>query len=198
MPGQATLPRFAGNVTLRRLSGADLPAFQAYRNDPEVGRYQGWSPLTDEGAAAFLAEMSTAPLWRPGAWTQIGIAASRDQRLGGDIGLFLSSDARQAEIGFTVCRADPGSGMASAAVREAIGLVFSHTAVDEILGITDARNAASIRLLQRVGMRKVIARNTTFRAEACVELVYRVTRAEAQRTPAWGHAPSRAAVPDSQ
>jgi RimJ/RimL family protein N-acetyltransferase len=46
------LPRGGGNCLLRRLSAEDLLLFQAYRSDPEVGRYQGWEPM-DDAVAAF-------------------------------------------------------------------------------------------------------------------------------------------------
>ena len=43
---------------LRRLTPADLPAFQAYRHDAHVGLYQGWEPQSDLDASQFLADMS--------------------------------------------------------------------------------------------------------------------------------------------
>jgi aminoglycoside 6'-N-acetyltransferase len=82
---------FAGGQ-LRRLRASDLPAFQAYRSMPELGRYQGWSPLADAQALAFLAEMADAPLFTPGQWVQLGIAATDADRLVGDVGLYLSAD----------------------------------------------------------------------------------------------------------
>jgi hypothetical protein len=45
---------------LRRLRTSDLAAFQAYRSIPEIGRFQGWSPMSEAEAVAFLADRSTA------------------------------------------------------------------------------------------------------------------------------------------
>ena len=45
------LPRHGQRITLRRLSLADLEAFQAYRSDPIVGLYQSWTPLSQDAAA---------------------------------------------------------------------------------------------------------------------------------------------------
>ena len=42
---------------LRRLGVGDLAAFQAYRLDPELGRYQGWSPMSPAEATDFLSAM---------------------------------------------------------------------------------------------------------------------------------------------
>jgi ribosomal-protein-alanine N-acetyltransferase len=165
---------------LRRLSVTDLVAFQAYRGDAELGRYQGWSAMPDPEARAFLDEMNAAPLFRPGEWAQIGIAEPRSLALLGDIGLYLAEDSRHAEIGFTLARHAQHRGLATAAVREAVQLVFAFTAVERVVGITDARNHASIALLGRIGLSKVGERTVAFRGEACVECVYAVARADSQ------------------
>jgi RimJ/RimL family protein N-acetyltransferase len=176
MPSVDPLPHFANGVTLRRLTAADLVAFQGYRHDREVGQYQGWSATPDAEAIAFLTEMSTVALFEPGKWCQIGISESGNLCLIGDIGLYLSHDGHHAEIGFTLRHQSQGLGLGTTAVREAIKLVFAHTGVDRVLGITDERNAPSIRLLERVGMRSGEARSATFRGEPCVEHVYVISR----------------------
>lgn len=177
--GPAATPQlpqpFQGGL-LRRLRTGDLSAFQAYRSIPELGRYQGWSPLTDGAAAAFLAEMSTAPLFSLGEWVQLGIAEPDTDRLVGDIGLFVSADGLTGEIGFTLAPAAQGRGIATAAVRQALQLLFRVTPVQRVFGITDSRNAASIRLLMRVGFRHQESRSTSFRGEPCVEEVYVLAR----------------------
>ena len=170
------LPRTAGSVVLRRLAPADLRAFQAYRHDTELGQYQGWAATPDDEAREFLGHMSRAKLLQPGVWCQIGIAESSSLKLIGDIGLLLASDTLLAEIGFTLRRQSQGHGLATAAVQEAIALVFERTRAEKIVGITDARNVSSVRLLERVGMRRVDTRRATFRGEPCMEYVYAVGR----------------------
>lgn len=181
------LPSIGARVQLRRLGIADLPAFQAYRHDAELGRYQGWLPQTDVQAQAFLDAMSRAPLLAPGAWVQLGIADCRDDALIGDIGLCVSSTGDRAEIGFTLRASSQGRGLASEAVMAAIQLVFEATAVARIVGITDARNFASIRLLERVGMRRASSGPAEFRGGGCIEHVHELSRptpaAEGQRRP---------------
>jgi RimJ/RimL family protein N-acetyltransferase len=115
-------------------------------------------------------------LFQPGKWCQIGIADSGSLALLGDIGLFVASDGRHVEIGFTLRRQSQGHGIATTAVREAINLVFEHTEAERVLGITDARNMPSIRLLERVGMRKAESRSAMFRGESCLEHIYAMSR----------------------
>jgi RimJ/RimL family protein N-acetyltransferase len=171
-----SLPRFGKRVTLRRLDLPDLPDFQVYREDADVGRYQGWTGMSDAEALEFLAEMNGAVLFEPGKWCQIGIAEPTGGRLIGDIGVFISFDGHSAEIGFTLNPRGQGQGLASAAVSEAIKLVFEQTAVDRLIAVTDARNSPSIALLERIGMRRSESRNAVFRGEACFELVYVLAR----------------------
>jgi RimJ/RimL family protein N-acetyltransferase len=127
-------------------------------------------------ALEFLAEMSSAVLFEPGKWCQIGIAESNGGRLIGDIGVFISFDGQSAEIGFTLNPRVQGQGLASAAVSEAIKLVFEQTAVDRLIADTDARNTPSIALLERIGMCRSESRKAVFRGEDCIELVYVLAR----------------------
>lgn len=163
-------------MKLRRLEPADLAEFQAYRNDPDVGRWQGWLPSTDAQALAFLNEMAAVPLFRPGQWTQLAIADEQTGQLLGDLGVYVSADGQEAEFGFTLARAAQGQGIASAAVCEAIALVFDQTPVARIHAQTDARNTACVRLLERLGAPLLQRIATEFRSEPCVELRYELAR----------------------
>jgi ribosomal-protein-alanine N-acetyltransferase len=175
-PAESPLPRLARPALLRRLRASDLAAFHAYRSDPVVCRYQSWLPMPESEASAFIAEMEAAPLFQPGQWAQLAIARAEDDALVGDLGLFVAGDLSSAEIGFTLSAAAQGRGYAAAAAAAAIKLLFELTAVPRVVGITDARNAASVRVLERVGMSRVEAREVVFKGEPCVEWVYSIGR----------------------
>lgn len=166
------LPRHFTGGSLRRLRPDDLAAFQAYRAIPELGRYQGWTPMAEADALAFLTRMNSASLFSPGDWIQLGIAAPITDRLIGDIGLFLAADGQTAEIGFTLEPDSQGRGIAIVAVREALHLLFTGTKVEQVLGITDTRNIASHRLLERVGFQWQEDRDILFRGAPCSEKIY--------------------------
>lgn len=177
------LPRAGDRVVLRRLRRDDLRAFQAYRHDPEVGRYQGWSPQPDAEAAAFLGEMAGVAIFPAGDWAQLAIADRATGALIGDVGVCVAADGGSAEIGFTLARASQGRGLAAEAVGAAIRLVFDRTEVARVVAVTDARNGAAIRLLERLGMRRVASAPATFRGEPCVEHTYVAPRPEADEAP---------------
>ncbi|MDA7427501.1 GNAT family N-acetyltransferase [Primorskyibacter aestuariivivens] len=146
------LPVRGERVVLRRMAEGDLDRFLAYRSDPEVARYQSWEVMDRDRARGFLAHCAVVtPLLRPGHWVQIAVASSHDDRLLGDMGLFLSEDGTLAELGITLSRDAQGQGRAIEAMRLACDLVFGHTQAQRILGIADIRNAASLTLLQRAG-----------------------------------------------
>jgi len=170
------LPREFSGGRLRRLRPTDRVAFQAYRSIPELGCYQGWSPMSEAEALDFLAEMNQAPLFAPGQWVQLGIAEPESDSLVGDIGLYLSSDGNTGEVGFTLQPSAQGHGIAGRAVREALQLLFSATKASCVLGITDERNLPSIRLLERLGFQYLENRRVVFRGEPCSEKVYALSR----------------------
>lgn len=176
-PLAEVLPRHTPRVTLRRLAVSDLDAFHAYRSDAEVGRYQGWTPMTREQAQAFLAEMSTAEFCPDEAWFQLAIAERASGRLIGDIGICVhAGDDAHAEIGFTLAPQAQHRGLGTEAVGAAVAMLFERRAITRVVGITDARNLASLRLLERIGMSQVQTLQTVFRGEPCTELLCELRR----------------------
>ena len=165
-----------GRVILRRLTPADLVRFQAYRHDAEVGLYQGWEPVSDQAAIQFLEDMSHALMFPFGAWVQLGIADQQTNDLIGDVGVCVSADGKEAEIGFTLAREAQGSGLGTEAVRELIGLIFIQTDVRRIVAIADERNTRAHRLLRRSGFRKVDTTGGWFRGQPCIEQVWEIPR----------------------
>jgi aminoglycoside 6'-N-acetyltransferase len=128
--------------------------------------------MSEAEATAFLAAMSEGPLFTRGAWIQLGIAEPEADRLIGDIGIFVAADGLTAEIGFTLAAEAQGRGIATAAVGQALQLLFGATGVKQVSGITDSRNIRSIRLLERTGFRHLERRSALFRGEQCIEDVY--------------------------
>ena len=163
------LPLEGQSVRLRQFRVDDLPSFQAYRADPELGRYQGWRPMSDAAATSFLTEMAAAPFCTPGCWCQLAVANPGTDALIGDIGLHLAADSQTLEIGFTLARAEQGRSLAFEAVSLALAVAFEHLPVQRVQAITDTRNTASVRLLQRLGFAHLATLEALFRGEVCQE-----------------------------
>ncbi|MBL8514419.1 MAG: GNAT family N-acetyltransferase [Betaproteobacteria bacterium] len=161
---------------LRRLRAQDLARFHAYRSDSLVGRYQGWSPMDRDEALEFIHQVNAGPLFVGGQWSQVAVAMADSDELVGDIGLFVTENAEEGEIGFTLSPDATGKGYATRAVQEVIRLLFECTRVQRIIGVSDARNTPSVRVLERAGMTHVESRETRFKGEACTEWVYAIRR----------------------
>lgn len=170
------LPCCSARVCLRRLRSDDLEDFQAYRQDPEVARLQGWSSSSDEKAQLFLDSMEAAPLFVPGQWCQLGIAAPCSDRLLGDVGLCLSLDGAQLEFGISLNRAMQGKGYASAALELVITMVFEHSSALRLVAITDVRNHSAQALLLRCGFGEVERIDSMFQDEPCIEIAYELCK----------------------
>lgn len=177
-PAEMTLalPLAAGSTVLRRLCAADLADFQAYRHDPEVGRYQGWLPQDDAAALAFLQHMADVAIPHLGGWCQLAIAEHDSGRLAGDIGLYLTPDGSRAEIGFSLARTAQGRGMATAALRALLAQLFADPALQAVTALTDARNLPAQALLLRLGFAEVRREAAEFRGQPCIELHYLLSR----------------------
>jgi len=175
-PMQDFEPIRTARLTLRRLQPGDLARFAAYRADPELARYQGWRAPSMDEAADFIASMQHAPAFVDEAWLQLAIAQRPGDELVGDIGLCLHAGG-VAEIGFTLMREAQGRGLATEALGALVGMLFARPEVQALIAITDARNHASMRLLERLGLQLQHSEAALFKGEACTEHHYRLARA---------------------
>lgn len=142
-------------LRLARLRHDDIGALLTYRNDPDVAVFQDWSLPFTRMDASLLVGASSTPLV-PGTWFQYGIFDRTDGQLLGDIGLLR--DGQQPDtltVGYTLDRRWWGQGIAG----EAVGAVLDHaTALVDAAAVTAdalASNAASLRLLERLGFVEV-------------------------------------------
>ncbi len=164
------LPLLTARTRLRRLSLADLPRLQAYRQHPQTDRWQVVDPMDDSTAAAFLQEAAGSPFCAPGRWFQIAIAERDSDALVGDIGVQRHGDqGLMAEIGFTLAPAEQGRGLATEAVGAMIRCLLSQSCVQRVVAVADTRNAASLRLMQRLGMRPFATLPALLRGEPCLQ-----------------------------
>lgn len=172
----ASLPLRAQRVSLRQLEPSDLPAFLDYRSDPAVARYQGWAPMGEVLARAFLQEESVRPRrLLPGHWHQLGIARDGDAAgslLVGDVGLWLSPDGEEAEFGISLSARQQGQGYALEALQALMPLLAETTSVGTLKARTDPRNQACLRLLERLGMQHMGRRSEMYKGEACIDELF--------------------------
>nr|MBP6750897.1 GNAT family N-acetyltransferase [Xanthomonadaceae bacterium] len=156
------------SIRLRALRESDLADFHAYRSDPQVARYQGWQPMDEARALAFLRGQNNRSALEPGRWVRLAIADTPTDRLLGDIGLWLSHDRREAEIAITVAPSAQGRGVARNAIRAVFVLLSGEPALERIRADADARNLPSRRMLVAAGFREIGTAEVFVKEEACI------------------------------
>jgi RimJ/RimL family protein N-acetyltransferase len=178
-------------LILRRFRDSDLASFMAYRNDPEVARYQSWKSITRREAVKFISEQSRHRPGIAGKWVQFAAEIKQGGTLAGDCALLVPKSPRGerpragriGEIGYTFARAYQGSGLATEAARAVVDYGFDSLGLNRIIATTDCRNLPSVALMERLGMRREghFIQNAWFKSEWCDEFQYAVLREEWMR-----------------
>ncbi|SMC65594.1 GNAT family N-acetyltransferase [Papillibacter cinnamivorans] len=139
-------------LVLRRLSAPDAGDFFRYRSLPEVCAFQPFRPKSVREAAGFIAGIAQEPDI-PGTWFQLALCLKEGGGLIGDAGIHFI-DADQAEIGYTLAPAFQGRGYATEGAAAMFAWLFRDLKKHRITASVDPENTRSVRLLQRLGMRR--------------------------------------------
>jgi RimJ/RimL family protein N-acetyltransferase len=76
----------------------------------------------------------------------------------------------QVQLGFSLARGAQGRGWATAALRACIDGLLVPLGMTRLRSISDERNAASLRLLSRLGFVQTRREEALFRGERCTEI----------------------------
>ena len=178
----ATFERLtSARLVLRRFRAADIEPFVRYRADPAIARFQSWQDFSDADGRAFFAWVSTQQPDTPGEWFQFAIELAATGPMIGDCALHaLADDPHEVEIGFTLSPAFQGRGFATEAMACLLAYVFGPLAKERATALTDARNAASISVLERLGFARDTAPRepVLFKGEQCEEFLYSMWRGD--------------------
>ncbi len=177
------LPYTHRSIRLRKLCVSDFGVFHAYRSDPEVARFQGWWPMSEDAAMKFLCEHGARTGLKSGGWVQLAIADAASDRLLGDIGLWLSHDNSEAELGITVAPHEQGRGVGRDAMRAGLAVLFGLPTMTRVCANADALNMPCRRMLVAAGFREFGTAEVFVKEQACLEHQYAVTRDQ------WASAP---------
>ncbi|WP_245593217.1 GNAT family N-acetyltransferase [Deinococcus frigens] len=145
----------AHRAALRHLRPGDAPALAAYRNDPDVARFQSWAlPYALAQAEALIEAMHERTPGQPG-WTQLALVDANTEELLGDFAVngAASGEGAQAEIGFTLARHAQGGGLASEGLALLLAQLFGPQTMHRVYAHIDPRNAPAATLLSRAGFR---------------------------------------------
>jgi len=168
-------------LVLRPFDDGDFAAFAAIQAEPEVARWLYNEPRV--GAAAreyFERKKPLTALHAEDDWMSCAVVEQATGALVGDLSLhWVSVEHRTAEVGFLFAPAVQGRGYATEAARAIVGWAFS-AGFHRVIGRTEARNAASARVLEKLGMRREahFVENEWVKGEWQSEFVYAVLERE--------------------
>ena len=142
-------------LLLREFDEDDAPALYRLGSDPDVTRYTGDEGLTGvEHAREVLRAHPIADYQKHG----FGRWACVD-KAGGEVigfaGLKHLDDLGEVDIGYRLLPAFWGRGLATEACRPILEYGFQRLRLPRIIGLVDPRNTASVRLLEKLGLRYV-------------------------------------------
>ena len=144
----------AGRVQLRWLERHDIDALYEVFGDPEVMRFWSSPPLRDRAEAAeLLAEIHA--LFEDGTLFQWGVAlAAGGPAIGTCTLVWPHRESGRAELGFALGRAHWGRGYMGEALEALLDYAFGPMGLRRLEADVDPRNAASLRLVERLGFKR--------------------------------------------
>lgn len=169
-------------LRLRPFTRGDVDAVFAYRSREDVCRFLFDEPMSRE-ACAEAVQTRVAQIGFEADGDRIVLAAELREAPGviGEVSLiWRSAENRQAELGYIFHPDFHGRGYATEASRALLGMGFGGAVLHRIFARCDARNAASSRVMERLGMR----REAHFREHVMVkgewdeELIYAILEDE--------------------
>lgn len=141
---------------LRPFTRGDIDAMYAYRQREDVTRFLSDPPLS-RGACAEALQARIGQIAWGGEGDKIFLAVERrvDRAMIGEVSLILrDAYSRQGEIGYILHPDYHGMGYATEAAAALLAMGFEGAGLHRIHARCHARNDASRRVMERLGMRR--------------------------------------------
>jgi [ribosomal protein S5]-alanine N-acetyltransferase len=164
-------------LLLRPWAFGDVADVLAFADDAEWSRYLPVpQPYSEADARKFIAAQVLLDRQVHASW-----AIEHERRVLGGVNVRFSAERRIGELGYSIARPWWGRGLATEAARAVVDATFG--ALPEFArmrAMADARNAASLRVLEKIGMRRegVLRSNRIARDEPIDEVWYGILRHE--------------------
>lgn len=142
------------DLTLDLLRDDDVDALYAIQSDPSVVRYMLYEARTrDQVAAALARDAAANHLTQKDDHLQPAMRDASGVLVGTMYFKIESVDDRTAEIGWLLSPHHRGRGYATRGARMLLELAFTELDLHRVYAELDPRNAASVGVCERLGMR---------------------------------------------
>src|SRR5262249_22508809 len=139
-------------LLLREFDESDVAAFLPLGSDPAIIRYTGDPGFTDiEHAREILRTrpMADYAKYGFGRWACVEKASDAVIRFAG---LKYLDDVGEVDLGYRLLPAFWGRGLATEASRAILDYGFGRLHLQQIIGLVELTNVASVRVLEKLGM----------------------------------------------
>jgi RimJ/RimL family protein N-acetyltransferase len=143
-------------LVLRPFEARDLDGLFSYRSRDDVARYVYWDAQTREQVQASLeGKIAATAIRAEGDFLALAAESAATGELVGDVVLgFESQEHALGEIGYIVHPDHQGVGYATEMARPVLRIAFEELGLHRVIGRVEARNLASARVLEKLGMRR--------------------------------------------
>lgn len=147
-----TLPRRTPRLVLRDFTAADVDGILAYSSDPRVTRYLFFGPRDAESTAEYLDGLIESQREAPRTRFELAVVERDTQRLIGACDL-SRIERGVFDLGYMLGAAHWGRGYATEIARSLAEAAFLELRAARVISTVDVNNRASIRVLEKLGMR---------------------------------------------
>lgn len=140
-------------LVLREYVPADWEATLAYQRDPRYLRYYPWDDRTEEEVRRFVQQFVDWQAESPRRRVQLAVTLRREGTLIGSAGVRrMPADDTEADVGYELDPAHWGKGYATEAASAMASFAFREWGLRRLSSWCVAENAASARVLEKLGM----------------------------------------------
>jgi ribosomal-protein-alanine N-acetyltransferase len=141
-------------LTLCEFRESDFDALRAYESSPDIQRYEKPVP-SEEQTREHLRQAIAWALEKPRRHYRMAITIPPDDCVRGRLSLSENfHDIREWEMGWTVHQHYWGQGYATEAARRMLEFAFAELNAHRVVAFCNAENAASRRVMEKIGMRQ--------------------------------------------
>jgi len=146
------LPMETSSLRLREFRHEDFEAVCRYVTDPRVSRYLFHAPAGLDEARNYLSNVIRYQSERPRAIWELAIDERRSGRHVGACNLTITAPG-EGDIGYMLHSDTWGRGYASEVACALRDAAFRDLALERVIATVDVRNVASMRVLEKAGLR---------------------------------------------
>jgi RimJ/RimL family protein N-acetyltransferase len=147
------LPLETERLSIRAFEPADVDSMAAVYGDPEVMEHVCIGVLDRDETADLLDGYRGAQEVR--GFSTWAVVEKASGAVVGDVGFGVYEPSGEPELGYTLAAAVWGRGYALEAARACVGAAFAHLPARRIVAKVEVGNERSLRLAERLGMRRV-------------------------------------------